>query len=162
MMTFLDKIFVRFKYYSAISLRLKRISPSLTFKFNKWVHGNKKRIISNDIKLSYEKYENPTEIEKDAPIYVFWYQGESSMPELVEMCYASLKQAALQHPILLITRENLAEITSRKAKFAWNPLATEYLKKGLITVTTFSDLLRTWLLANWGGIGAMRQFIGRI
>lgn len=45
-------------------------------------------------------------IGDDSNIWVMWWQGESGMPEIVKMCYNSIKANAGSHPVVLITREN--------------------------------------------------------
>lgn len=78
-------------------------------------------------------------------VWVFWWQGEESMPLIVKHCYASLKENLGNWEIVLLTKENYK-------KYADFPdFITDKLQKG-ITLTHFSDLLRVELLKKHGGL----------
>lgn len=81
------------------------------------------------------------------PIWCCWWQGEESMPELVKLCQARLKQVIPEDKaeLHLITLENYAEYVD---------LPEHIVKKfqdGIITMTTMSDVLRFHLLDRYGG-----------
>lgn len=81
------------------------------------------------------------------PIWCCWWQGEGSMPELVKLCQARLKQVIPQDKVELhlITLENYAQYVD---------LPEHIVKKfegGIITMTTMSDVLRFHLLERYGG-----------
>jgi len=81
------------------------------------------------------------------PVWCCWWQGEETMPELVKLCHNRLKQvlpsdAAELH---LITLDNYKEYVDIPAHIL------EKFEKGIITMTTMSDVLRFALLSRYGG-----------
>ncbi len=81
------------------------------------------------------------------PVWVCWWQGEQAMPELVSMCYTRLKQVLGENMELrLITRDNYKDYVTFPAHI------TDKFERGIITVTTLSDILRMSLLAKYGGV----------
>ena len=78
-------------------------------------------------------------------VWVCWMQGMENAPELVQRCYRSLKDNLKDREIVLITSSNLEQYTD------FPKYILEKYKKGLITHTHFSDLLRVELLCRYGG-----------
>lgn len=79
-------------------------------------------------------------------IWVCWWQGEEQMPEVVKICYASLKAHANGHPVRLITKDNYMQYVKMPE---W---VVRKFDAGAITITHFSDLLRLTLLSRYGGL----------
>ena len=103
------------------------------------------RIASEPVKASDT---TPQAEEKAIPkhIWVCWLQGEDQMPDIVKKCFASVKTFASDYTIHLITNENL---------FNYVHLPEHIVRKyqnGIISFTHFSDILRTCLLYEHGGI----------
>lgn len=85
-----------------------------------------------------EKYKNK--------IWVCWWQGLEQAPEIVKRCVESITQNALNHEVVVITENNYKD-------FVDFPLwVEEKKKKGIISRTHYSDLLRLEILGNYGGI----------
>ena len=79
-------------------------------------------------------------------IWVCWWQGLDNAPEIVKKCIDSIKRNAGKHQVIVITDENVKQ-------FVHFPLwIEEKYKKGIITKTHISDILRLKLLAEYGGI----------
>ncbi len=97
-----------------------------------------------------EKYRNkPNDSESIGPnsnIWIMWLQGEESMPELVKICYNTIKANAGSHPVVLLTEENYREYVSLPANIM------EKIQKGIIDRTHTSDIIRSYLLKEYGGI----------
>ncbi|MCL2793625.1 MAG: capsular polysaccharide synthesis protein [Spirochaetaceae bacterium] len=103
-----------------------------------------------------EKYNNVTDFpakpesklceESAYPVWVFWFQGEENMPEIIKMCYSSLLKNADGHKVNLITANNCSEFIDIPEYIS------EYHRKGVITHTHFSDILRMSLLSKYGGL----------
>lgn len=114
----------------------------------------REKIILNDFRDRYsniiKKYSSQQEpkekIDRDAPIWIFWGQGEEKMPPLVHSCYKSILRNAGTHPVHLVTMENYQNYVEIPEYII------EKLEKGIITWATFSDIMRVSLLARWGGI----------
>jgi hypothetical protein len=68
------------------------------------------------------------------------------MPPIIRACYDSVQKYRGQHPVHLITKSNCADFVSIPYHIM------KKLNSGLITVTHFSDILRTVLLYEYGGI----------
>lgn len=94
------------------------------------------------------------------PIWCCWWQGEASMPELVQLCHTRLKQVIPdeQAELHLITLENYTEYVELPEHIV------EKFKRGIITMTTMSDVLRFHLLDKYGGywLDATVFFTGEI
>ncbi len=91
-----------------------------------------------------EKYPGFTKI----PVWVCWWQGEKSMPELVQMCYKRLQQVLPpdKMELHLITEDNYKDFVSFPEHIV------EKFNNKIITVTTLSDILRMTLLSKYGGV----------
>lgn len=72
-------------------------------------------------------------------------QGMENAPALVQKCYESLKINLKDREIILITAQN------RKEYAILPDYIEEKYRKGIITHTHFSDLLRVELLCKYGG-----------
>ena len=115
----------------------------------------KQSVISNFLKKEFKEHliildhtythDSLTPIEKDAPIWVCWFQGEEQMPRIVQACYHSILQNASTHPVHLITMDNYATYVTLPDHII------QKLNSGIITLTHFSDILRVSLLAKYGG-----------
>ncbi|WP_430934116.1 capsular polysaccharide synthesis protein [Saccharicrinis sp. 156] len=79
-------------------------------------------------------------------VWVCWLQGMDNAPLLVQRCYSSIQENLINKEIIVVTSENLN-------KYVEFPLfIIEKWKKGIITNTHFSDLLRLEILIKHGGL----------
>lgn len=85
-------------------------------------------------------------LEKDAPLWIFWWQGMEKAPDLVQACVKSIAVWAGEHPVHLLTRENLADY------LCLPPYLYQRLEKKRIGYAHFSDVVRVALLYEYGGI----------
>lgn len=85
--------------------------------------------------------------QNNGPIWIFWWQGETSMPPMVKKCYELAKVHAPQnHPVVLLTKENYKQhVTIPKH-------IIDKVKSKTITLTHFSDIVRVSLLYEHGGL----------
>lgn len=87
-------------------------------------------------------------LEKKERIWVFWYQGEKSMPEVVRMCYHYLKanNTSGSREVLLLSKYNID-------KYIGLP---EYIICALaekrLSLAHYSDIIRMALLYYYGGM----------
>lgn len=99
----------------------------------------------------YKNYNYNKPLEETAPelrnkIWICWWQGIETAPEIVKRCVESIKRNAGCHEVILITEDNYKDYVD---------FPTWILKKhesGIITRTNLSDLLRLSLLARYGGM----------
>lgn len=79
-------------------------------------------------------------------IWVCWWQGLDNAPEIVKRCVESIRRNAGSHRVIILTDENYKDYVHIPK---W---IEEKRKKGIITKTNYSDLLRLCLLAEHGGM----------
>lgn len=81
------------------------------------------------------------------PIWCCWWQGEKQMPELVKLCHARLKQVipADKAELHLITLDNYRDYVEIPAHIL------DKFDRGIVAMTTMSDVLRFALLEKYGG-----------
>lgn len=116
-------------------------------------HLHKNEVIMETLRSKYgsllSQYKSRTTQEgilpENAPVWVCWWQGESSMPEIVQICYQSLRKHT-SHPIHLITKDSIGQYLQLP------DFIEEKVQKGRITLTHLSDILRMALLAQYGGL----------
>ena len=94
------------------------------------------------------------------PIWCCWWQGEEKMPELVHLCFDRLKQIIPEEKasLHLITLENYVSYVDIPYHIQ------DKFQRGVITMTTMSDVLRFRLLEKYGGywLDATVFFTGEI
>lgn len=82
------------------------------------------------------------------PVWINWWQGEDEMPELIRLCYESIKRnlPAEKTALRLITLDNCRQYVTFT-----EPLIHKF-QEGKISYTQFSDVLRAELLYRYGGM----------
>ncbi|WP_271901447.1 capsular polysaccharide synthesis protein [Limosilactobacillus reuteri] len=137
-----DKLF----FFSKGLQRLP-ISNNLKKVFNDKRHNTVKTYLNKDFNDSYERTNLKLQsITNDGPIWIFWWQGEEQMPALVRRCYNSVKEHSGKHKVILINKDNFNNYTDI------SPIIMDKLKKKIISLTHFSDIVRFNLLKNHGGL----------
>ena len=86
------------------------------------------------------------ENEPTRVIWVCWLQGMEKAPEIVKRCVDSVKRNMPKYEVRVLTAENMFEYVTLPEH-----IVRKY-KNGTITFTHFSDILRTTLLVQHGGI----------
>lgn len=79
-------------------------------------------------------------------IWVMWWQGEESMPEVVKLCYNRLRKVATDCEIHLITQDNYAEYVNLPK------CVIDRFNEGKMSITHLSDVIRVYLLRDYGGV----------
>ncbi len=106
-----------------------------------------KRLIKKYNKeLQSFKYDNTLSCTLSNKLWIFWWQGIDSAPDLVKVCYKSVIDNLKDWDIILITENNYKDYVS------FPDFILEKLNNGQITLTHFSDLLRLELLIKYGGL----------
>lgn len=81
------------------------------------------------------------------PIWICWWQGYENMPELCQMLFKRLKKVLpLDSELKLITLDNYLEYTKIPDAII------KKFQKGNISFTTYSDVLRNYLIRDNGGL----------
>lgn len=128
------------------------IRQPFRWRLSSWAMKRKTSWLDKYIEKNYadilEKYKNnrnlKTENASKHIIWVFWGQGESQMPHLIKACYRQL--TTYNDNVVLITNENVSKYIH---------LIDIIYKKvgdGHISWAHFSDIVRTTLLAQYGGL----------
>lgn len=80
------------------------------------------------------------------PVWMCWLQGLDQAPQLVKNCVASVRQhCAPSQRVVVLTADNFAQYITLP-----RPIIDKWLQ-GKITPTHFSDLIRIFALAEYGG-----------
>lgn len=105
--------------------------------------GNREQMKS----LAEEIYQKD-DFEGKIPIWVCWWQGEDSLPELVQVCLKSIQKNIPGEKAVLrfITLENCMEYVT------FTDTIIRKFQEGKITLTHLSDILRAELLYRYGGM----------
>jgi len=86
-----------------------------------------------------------TEHTNYGPVWFCWWQGQENMPPIVRSCWQQINKNVKNRPVILITQENFE-------KYVVVPEIILYrLKSGQISLTHFSDILRSCLIYQNGG-----------
>ena len=78
-------------------------------------------------------------------IWQCWLQGLDNRPKIVEVCIESVKKYANNRQVIILTKDSISDYIDLP-DFIW-----EKYNKGIITNTHFSDIIRAYLLAQYGG-----------
>lgn len=124
---------------------------------NQNLEDKKHKYINRYLKDKYlSRIENSSLIEKlnvnrsladNYNIWVFWYQGEDNMPDIVKGCYMQLKHCCSENQIVnLIHKDNIDEYIN------FPTYIKEKLVSGQLSFTHYSDILRFALLYYYGGL----------
>ena len=79
-------------------------------------------------------------------IWTMWWQSDNDFPEVVKMCLSSINKYCGVYPLKIITKNNYKEFVNLP------DYILEKVKEGSITITHFSDIVRFYLLYNYGGL----------
>lgn len=85
-------------------------------------------------------------IDPNCNIWIFWWQGEKSMPPVVRACYKSVLKHKENHKVVLVTEDNVKEYVDIPEQIY--TLAS----KEKISITHLSDVVREHILYQQGGI----------
>lgn len=115
-------------------------------------HSTMLNYIEKEYKVFLEKYdfENVSlEVRKEEylnKVWICWWQGVENAPEIVKACINSIRNHTKGHEIIVITDENVNEYVQ------FPEWLEEKRRKGIISRTHYSDLLRVEILARYGGV----------
>lgn len=145
---FLDKSksYIRYMILSAwFKLSLKETDPDLKKVNKNWIiYTYLKHKYSKFLK-KYEAKENKIHEYSDI-VWWCWFQGEEKAPDIVKACLESVRNNMPGKKIIVITEDNMWNYVSMP------DFIKEKYKKGIISRTHFSDLLRLELLITYGGL----------
>ena len=88
----------------------------------------------------------PVDSDKRNKIWMCWWQGLESAPEIVKVCVESVRRNADNRTVVVIDEENVEEYVQ------FPDWIKKLYKNGTLSRTHISDLLRLELLARYGGM----------
>ena len=123
----------------------KKVSEFCHYKKDEWIMT----FLKNQLQTVVDLYKDDTywgEPQENAPIWVCWWSGEETAPELVKQCIRSTRANAVTHPVHLITKNNYREYLE----------VPDYMLKkvseGKMCFAHLADYIRVTLLAQRGGL----------
>lgn len=125
---------------------LKKVCPRTYAKLVNGEYDNVDNVVVDDSSL------------KNNVIWTMWWQGEENAPEIVKMCINSMRKHSNGHKVVVLDSENykdyvtLPEIVEQRLQEG----KTDKTDLKIITLdqTQISDIVRMYLLYNYGGIWA--------
>lgn len=105
----------------------------------------KKYIFWKDVSPSCQEMINP-EVRDDKTIWIFWKQGVNSAPDIVKKCIESVKRWNQGYDVVVLDSKSIG-------RYVVLPPYIEKLKLlNRLSDAHYSDLIRTQLLVQYGGI----------
>lgn len=93
-----------------------------------------------------KKYEDVERVQKRTnKVWFCWMQGLENAPQVVKVCYQSLKKNLKGKEIIVITSDNIHDYVT------FPDFIEEKYKKGIIPMVHYTDMLRLELLIKYGG-----------
>ena len=141
--------FLKLRYFQGLNSFVKILLELFVFNRQK-----RRRMKGDFCKWYLKKYINKVEQDYIKPfnntnqkyrIWQYWDDGVENAPEIVKTCLASVEKYKGDIERVIITKDNIHEYVK----------IPEYIyekrDKGIISAANFSDILRTYLLAEYGG-----------
>ncbi|MGL6200634.1 MAG: capsular polysaccharide synthesis protein [Lachnospiraceae bacterium] len=139
-------LFVGYKLFA------KNVSDALTGYRTSFYKKYVAKIIERELSSTVEQYRRTVErtqtFEGKIPVWVLWWQGYDSAPEIVKRCIDSQRLALSDqsYEYHLLTQENIWSFIELP------DVIKEKYDSGCITLTHLSDVIRVLLLAKYGGL----------
>jgi len=105
-----------------------------------------KKKLKKTINLYKNKKNEVIPFTEKYPIWVFWWQGEDTMPAICKTCYENIKYYSNGHPVYLLTKDNFKEFINIP------DYIIKKVNKKKYSLAFFSDILRMCLLYEHGGL----------
>lgn len=109
-------------------------------------HWLEKKFANEVRKLPVSQIKIEEKTAQNNYVWICWLQGMENAPQVVRECYQSIQYWIHDKKIVVITADNFDEYVS------FPEYIVEKWKKGIISNTHFSDLLRLELLIRYGGL----------
>lgn len=125
--------------FSKKGLEILRLA--IQFKTQKKLKRKYSYVLKNNETLNFDSLPK----KQSNKVWFCWLQGVDNAPFLVKQCYNSLEKYLTNKEIIVLTSDNISDYVQfpKHIMGKW--------KKGIITNTHFSDILRIEILINHGG-----------
>lgn len=137
------------------TLKLKNDIFKIFIEILIWNKRYRSKIKSRWVKLHLKKYVNkaiketaiPTNVNKgnNKIIWQYWHQGVENAPTLIQKCFESIKKYHPDYDIRIVTFDTIEKYTKIPKKYY------DLLEQKKIPIAIFSDILRLYLLSEYGG-----------
>ena len=138
-------------FYSKLKNKIHRIIPlyiihnqNIAFQQDTDTAYRKLKRQFSHISLTESEQKNDMNISNK--VWICWFQGEESAPELIRTCIQSMRTYFPGREIIVLTEENISDYTDIP-----DYIIDKY-KKGWISRAHYSDILRVELLCRHGGL----------
>lgn len=135
--TLLDKVFLQLIISSGFSN--KELFP-VQERYKQYLRLKKQYCRKQTKKYTLNKSSNPK------IIWICWLQGIENAPDIVKACYNSILNNCADWKTVVLTESNIFEYVDMPS------FVVDKWKKGIISNTHFSDLLRMEILIKYGGL----------
>ena len=132
--TFLEYLFKHTESRGVNKIRHKVIVNWLEKKYRYFISGH------------YENANSSPQGEIPKKIWICWWDGMDMMPPIVKACYQSVLRYVNDFQVTLITKYNYANYISMPEH------VMRKVNNGKMTLTHFSNIIRTLLLYKYGGL----------
>ena len=99
-----------------------------------------------DVVADFKEDTDVGRFQENAPIWVCWWTGEETAPELVKQCIRSIRANAGSHPVYLIDKNNYSQYLEIPEYML------EKVSSGKMGLAHLADYIRVSLLAEKGGL----------
>ena len=126
-------------------LGLKKISQSAHRKKEEYIIS----YLKEELEPLIEEYKGIEEygVKADnAPIWVCWWTGLDDAPALVQQCVKSIYKESQNHPVHILTQDNITEYIEIPEYFI------EKVQKGTMGLAHLADYIRVSVLNQYGGL----------
>lgn len=144
----------RFSFYLACLRIVDEVGGRIGFKKlserahkakDKWIFEYLKKDIRTVI-AQYQTTEDNGIFDSASPIWVCWWTGEETAPDLVKQCIKSIKKNAQTRPVVIIHKDNWSDYIDIPSYIL------EKVESQKICLANFSDYLRVSLIEKYGGL----------
>lgn len=113
---------------------------------DEYILGYLENLCGGVIESYKERQPEPEKTDEQKRIWVFWWSGEDTAPEIVRACIRSIRANANGHEVVLLDSTNYHQYVQLPGFLIGKH------EKGLIGHAHFSDVVRLALLARHGGV----------
>lgn len=151
------RFFEAYKYYynhfgfsAAVSLvLLPRISSHIPIHKVSY-HTELKKFLRKDIQDIIDKYKfiniGNQKLSESKNVFTLWWQGVDSLPDVVELCHESLCKNINGYKLIRLDKNNIYNYIDIP------DFVQQRVKKGEMSFSHFSDIIRLILLSKYGGV----------
>ena len=142
------KKMIEVSYEFGIPFSIRSGYYRLAKKYNRYIHLCTSLLLSENLEIIEKIHDNKKQNVGFHPVvWSFWWQGEDSLPDILQTCLASHKLYIQKQGIeyIFIDKNNIE-------KYLEIPrVIYDKLDRGIISFTHFSDYVRIALLEKYGG-----------